>query len=533
MKELQHYLPLIAVPAMLFTSCMNKQKQEVEKPLNIIHIMSDDHSYQTISAYNHPLGQLAPTPNIDKLAEKGMIFNRAYVENSLSTCSRACLFTGLYSHQNGQRTLQKGLDTTKVFFPELLQQKGYETGLIGKWHLKCEPKGFDSYTILDNQGEYYNPGFKTKGTNGDYVVEEGYATTLITQHALEFLDNRDTNKPFCLFVHNKAPHRNQMPDLKYTNLYEDVNFPMPETFYDDYSTRCEAARTQKMSVIKDMTYVFDLKLDEGKNNPKYSKQWGVKPWNSELDRMTPAQRKAWIDSYKPRNEEFIRKNLTGKELIEWKYQRYIKDYVRCIKSIDDQVGEIMAYLEKHDLMDNTIIVYTSDQGFYMGEHGWFDKRFMYEESFRTPLIVCCPSKIKANSVCDALVQNLDFAPTYLDLAGIEKPDYMEGVSLQPLFKGEQPKDWREYLYYHYYEYPLCHSVRKHDGVADGRYKLIHFYGKAISKGDSDLDCNELYDLEKDPHELNNVIGNPDYKDVENRLLKRLYKFRKDLKVDEY
>ncbi len=520
------------LPALLFSACGTGQKEVAEKPLNIIHIMTDDHSYQTISAYGHALGKSAPTPNLDRLAAEGMLFRQAFVENSLSTPSRACLMTGLYSHQNGQRQLGKGIDTTKVFFSEILQQHGYQTGVVGKWHMQCEPKGFDYYHVLWDQGDYYNPEFKSKESNGKYVKEEGYATTLTTDHAIDFLEQRDKDKPFCLLVHHKAPHRNWMPDTKYMDLYEDVEFPYPDTFNDNYATRCDAAHTQEMSIDKNMTLVYDLKVDELKDKEAYKKEWNIGGWEATWDRMTPEQREAWIASYKPRNEKFINENLKGEDLVKWKYQRYIKDYVRCIKSIDDEVGRLIAYLEKEGLMDNTVIVYTSDQGFYMGEHGWFDKRFMYEESFRTPLIIRYPAKIKAGSECTALVQNIDYAPTYLDIAGIEKPDYMVGTSLVPLFGGETPKDWRAYLYYHYYDYPAIHMVRRHDGVRDSRYKLIHFYGEKNEHNDA-INCNELYDLQSDPNELNNLYDNPEYADIQTRLQARLNKFRVDQKVDEY
>ncbi len=518
--------------ALWLGACTSSQEPSTQKPLNIIHIMTDDHSYQTISAYGHALGRLAPTPNIDRLAAEGMLFRQAFVENSLSTPSRACLMTGLYSHQNGQRQLGKGIDTTKVFFSEILREHGYQTGVVGKWHMQCEPKGFDYYHVLRDQGDYYNPAFKSPESHGEYVKEEGYATTLTTDHAIEFLQQRDPEKPFCLLVHHKAPHRNWMPDLKYMDLYEDVEFPYPETFNDDYATRSEAARTQEMRIEQNMTLIYDLKVDELKTQPAYEKEWNVRGWDASLDRMTPEQREAWIASYKPRNEQFIAQKLQGEELVKWKYQRYIKDYVRCIKSIDDEVGRLIAYLEKEGLMDNTVIVYTSDQGFYMGEHGWFDKRFMYEESFRTPLIIRYPQQIKAGSECQALVQNIDYAPTYLALAGIEKPEQMVGRSLVPLFSGETPGDWREYLYYHYYDYPAIHQVRRHDGVRDARYKLIHFYGEA-NKKDAAINANELYDLQNDPNELHNLYEDANYASVRDRLQAQLDRFRKEQKVDEY
>lgn len=516
-----------SVPVLLAPSYASAQKDVQQRP-NIIHIMTDDHSYQAISAYGHPLSVQAPTPNLDRLAAEGMLFRKAFVENSLSTPSRACLMTGLYSHQSGQRRLDAGIDTTHVFVSEILQQNGYETGVVGKWHMRCEPKGFDYYHILWDQGEYYNPEFRSKETNGKYVKEKGYATNLITDHAIEFLEERDKNKPFCLFVHHKAPHRNWMPDTKYVDMYEDVEFPYPATFRDDYSTRGVAARNQQMSISKDLSLVYDLKVRELRDRPGLKNDWSVRSLEGLLNRMDPANRKKWMDAYEPRNREFIAQNLKGDELLKWKYQRYIKDYMRCIKSVDEEVGRLLAYLEKEGLMDNTIIVYTSDQGFYMGEHGWFDKRFMYEESFRTPLIIRYPAKIKAGTVSEALVQNIDYAPTYLDMAGIHKPDFMVGTSLAPLFKnkGKAPSNWREYLYYHYYDYPAVHNVRRHDGIRDNRYKLIHFYGNGIN-------YNELYDLKEDANELHNLYGNAKYDKVAARLQKELDKIRIEQKVDEF
>ena len=520
----------LAIPALILGACAHKEAPE--RPLNIIHIMTDDHSFQTISAYGHPISKLAPTPNLDRLASEGMLFRKAFVENSLSTPSRACLMTGLYSHQNGQRQLGAGIDTTKVFFSEILQQNGYNTGIVGKWHMKCEPKGFDFFYVLNDQGDYYNPAFKTPVSGGRYIKEDGYATTLITDHAIEFMQNRDRERPFCLLVHHKAPHRNWMPDLKYLDLYENTEFPLPETFYDNYETKCNAARTQEMRIEQDMSLIYDLKVDELKNLEEYKNDGNTGNWIYTLGKMTPEQQAAWHKVYGPKNMEFIEQNLTGDDLVKWKFQRYLRDYLRCIKSIDDEVGRILDYLEQEGLADNTVIVYTSDQGFYMGEHGWFDKRFMYEESFRTPLIIKYPGKIKGGDICDALVQNIDFAPTYLNIARQDVPESMEGRPLLPLFGGGIPDDWREYLYYHYYDYPAIHQVRRHDGVRDNKYKLIHFYGSESDR-DGAINCNELYDLDKDPGEVNNVYGLPEYATITERLQKQLDKFRIELNVDEY
>lgn len=517
------------LPALAATACAPQSAIE-PKPLNIIHIMTDDHSYQTISAYGHPISQLAPTPNIDRLAAEGVTFTRAYVENSLSTPSRACLITGLYSHQNGQRRLGAGIDTTKTFISEILQQNGYQTGVVGKWHMRCDPKGFDYYHILYDQGEYYNSRFRSPESNGEYVREEGYSSALITDHAIEFLEGRDKSKPFCLLVHHKAPHRNWMPEPKYYDLYEDVEFPLPENFYDDYSERGTAAHNQKMSIEKDMELVYDLKVTELKDRPSYVPEPNSY-WSPAAAGLTPEQQQAWEAAYRPKNEAFIEANLSGRELAEWKYQRYMRDYLRCIRSVDDEVGRLIDYLEKNGLMENTVIVYTSDQGFYMGEHGWFDKRFMYEESFRTPLIIRYPGG-RQGEVCDRLVQNIDYAPTYLAAAGIEQPEYMTGLPLQPLCKGEEPRQWREDLYYHYYDYPAEHRVLRHDGVSDGRYKLIHFYDKD-KDGNVVMREDELYDLEADPSEMHNIIGRKDMAEVRDRLQKRLDEYRTQLAVDEY
>lgn len=531
---------------------------------NIVYIMCDDHAFQCISAYGSPISKLAPTPNIDRIAERGMRFDRAFVENSLSTPSRACLMTGLYSNQNGQRQLGEGIDTTRTFFTEQLQQAGYQTAVVGKWHMGCDPKGFDYYHIYNDQGQYYNPQYRGTDTDGKYIVEEGYSTDLTTDHALSFIEHRDTNKPFCLLLHHKAPHRNWLANTKYFGMYDNVTFPMPETFYDDYETRGSAVRTQKMSVTKDMRWEQDFKVPEMLDTANADSWDSYLSLMNEVNRMNPEQRIAWGKYYFPRNRRLLEARLTGKELDEWKYQNYIRDYMSVIKSVDESVGRVLDYLDSHGLTDNTIIVYTSDQGFYMGEHGWFDKRFMYEESLRTPLLIAYPGHIQPGTVCNKLVQNIDYAPTFLDLAGISKPKELPGRSLTPLFKaGDKVKGWRNSIYYHYYDYPTYHMVRKHDGVRTDRYKLIHFYGAggldAVKENkyqrqpgtrehgcmtyltslgyfepkDSAVNYNELYDLQADPHELNNLYGKPGYEKITKQLQKQLTDYRKSIGVDEY
>ncbi len=551
---------LLAMTALQFVPLSLFAQKSGEHP-NILYIMCDDHAMAAISAYGSPISKLAPTPNIDRLAERGMKFNEAFVENSLSTPSRACLMTGLYSHQNGQRQLAEGIDSTKTFFSEMLQKAGYTTAVVGKWHMSCSPKGFDYYHVLNDQGQYYNPTFASTGQYGNFKQEMGYVTDLITDHAIDYLNNRDKSKPFCLLVHHKAPHRIWMPSTKYVSKYANVNFPLPETFWDDYNTRGSAAHTQKMSIDKYMELIRDLKVPEMYDPTSKESSDSYGGLMVEMNRMTHAQRQAIDGYYMPRNREFLSKKLTEKELIEWKYQNYIRDYMAVIASVDESVGKLLDYLDKNNLTDNTIIVYTSDQGFYLGEHGWFDKRFMYEESFHTPLIISYPKHIQAGSECNQMVQNIDYAPTFLDLAGLEKPKYMPGTSLQPLFAGQPVKNWRKSLYYHYYDYPTYHMVRKHDGVRTERYKLIHFYGKGGERAveenkyqkqpgtaeyncfqylksinyisdDPDVDYYELYDIKADPNELNNIYGKPGTQKIEKDLKKLLATYRKNLQVDE-
>lgn len=555
---------IISLAALSCVTAAYAQQQKAQQHPNIVYIMCDDHAYQCISAYGSALSKLAPTPNIDRLAERGMRFDRAFVENSLSTPSRACLMTGQYSHQNGQRQLGEGIDTTRTFFTELLQEAGYQTAVVGKWHMGCDPKGFDYYHVYNDQGQYWNPQYRGTDTNNEFVVEEGYSTDLTTDHALDFIEHRDPSKPFCLLLHHKAPHRNWQANLKYLGMYDDVEFPMPENFYDDYATRGSAARTQKMSVTRDMRWEQDFKVPEmlDLNNPDSQDSYNA--LMGEINRMTPEQRSAWGRYYFPRNRRLLEAQLKGKDLDNWKYQVYIRDYMSVIASVDESVGRVLDYLDKNGLTDNTMIVYTSDQGFYMGEHGWFDKRFMYEESLRTPLIVSYPGHTKPGSVCNRLVQNIDYAPTFLALAGVQQPKDMPGRSLVPVLdNGDNVKNWRQSIYYHYYDYPTYHMVRKHDGVRTDRYKLIHFYGKggldavpenkyqnvpgtreyATLKGlesigyfepkDEAVDYCELYDLQADPHEQNNIFGKPGTEKITKQLQRVLNKYRKTLAVDEY
>lgn len=470
--------------------------QEKDTRPNILFIFSDDHAYQSISAYDSIVNK---TPNLDRIANEGMRFDRAFVTNSICGPSRAVVLTGKYGHLNGFVRNGNTFNGHQQTVSKLLQKSGYETAVIGKWHLKSTPVGFDYYHVLIGQGPYYNPPMKT--TDGP-VNHVGYTTEIITDQTLKYLkQRRDPDKPFFLMYQHKAPHRNWQPGPNEINNYNNETIPEPITLFDDYKGRTSAARNQEMTVKEHLTR-FDLKLDPPRN-------------------LTPEQLKVWNDAYDEKNAELEKLNLEGDDLIRWKYQRYVKDYLRCIDSVDKNVGRVLDYLEESGLAENTIVIYTSDQGWYLGEHGWYDKRWMYEESFRTPLMVRWPGKIKPGTVNTDMVMNLDFAQTFLDIAGADQPDDMQGASMKPVFEGNTPDDWRKSVYYHYYEFPGAHSVAKHNGVRTERYKLINFYENKEW---------ELFDLKEDPNELNSVYDDPDYADIKKDLeveLQRLQEFYKD------
>jgi len=500
-KRLGSGAAAFALSSSLLSTCTWGKKRP-----NILFIFSDDHGYQAISAYGGRLKDIAPTPNIDRLASEGMRFDKCYVTNSICAPSRATILTGKHSHLNGVIDNRVKFDGSQQTFPKLLQKAGYQTAIIGKWHLKTEPTGFDFWKVLPGQGHYYNPDFLTP--NGRIRVN-GYVTDILTDWTIDWLENkRDKSKPFLFMMQHKAPHRTWWPALRHLHLFDDVKFPEPDNLFDDYSGRGTAAHKQDMTIAETMRIAQDLKIRTPDKNGEALER--------AKDRMTPEQRKAWDAAYDPKTEAFLRANLKGKELVRWKYQRYLQDYLACIRAVDESVGKVLDYLEKSGLAENTVVVYSSDQGFYLGEHGWFDKRWMYEESYRTPLIVRWPGVTTAGSVNNDLVSNLDFAQTFLDLAGVPQPEDMQGLSLVPVLQGKTPADWRKSLYYHYYEFPAVHSVRRHEGVATKRYKLINFY---------DLGEWELYDLEKDPHEMHSEYDNPAYKDVVEQLKKELKQLR--------
>ena len=495
-----------------------------DKRPNIILIMTDDHARQAISSYGSKINQ---TPNIDRLANEGIRFENSFVTNAICAPSRAVILTGKYSHLNGLKDNRDVFDAKQVTFPLLLQQAGYQTAMIGKWHLKTLPRGFDIWKILPGQGDYYNPCFIE---GGDTTRYEGYVTDLITDFSIQTLDQFDRDKPFCLLYFHKAPHRNWMPDEKHLTMYDDVDIPLPETFFDDYETRSAAAREQDMQVI-DLYNSWDMKLHLAVGEEMYSggsksyKASAPTAWSNAYKAMTDEQRAAWDAAYDPKNKAFREANLSGAELAKWKYQRYIKDYLRCVASVDDNIGRLLDYLDEKGLAENTIIIYTSDQGFFLGEHGWYDKRFMYEESMGMPLIVRYPKEISPGTKSGQLVLNLDFYPTILDYAGINIPDEVQGESLRSLLKGATPENWRQSVYYHYYEYPQgWHDVKKHYGVRTQKYKLIHYY--------DDIIANEMYDLENDPNELNNIYGKAEIRRIQGELENELVRLRKYYKDND-
>ena len=493
--------------ATLDTGSLNKQKN---KP-NIIFILSDDHTTNAISAYGGLYKEIAPTPNIDKIAQEGAILKNTFATNSICGPSRASILTGTYSHIHGYNKNYKGgvFDNRLWTFPKELQKNGYNTALIGKWHLASEPIGFDYYKYHDNlgqQGFYWNPLYNE---NGVKIKESGYATNLTTDFALNWLKNRSNKEePFCLLLQYKAPHREWSPDEKYEQLWENEELPYPTTFNDDYKTREKTAGNTEMTM--DYFSRRDMKI----NAP---------------DSLNEKQTRRWLSYGFKRNEVVeLDPNLSKEENKKLKFQKYIKDYLASVKSVDDNIGKVLDYLKESDLEENTIIIYASDQGFFIGEHGWFDKRFMYEESIRMPFVIKYPGKIKPKTINKDIITNIDFAPTILEIADIDLPESIQGKSFLKNLTENENDNWRQSMYYHYYEYPYYHHVQPHYGIRNERYKLIHFY--------YDIDVWELYDLKKDPNELNNLFYSDKYKDLAIELKQELYELKKQygnkLSLDE-
>ncbi len=477
-------------------------------PPNILFIMADDHAWQAVSAYDESR-HLIQTPNIDRLAREGLRFDHCLVVNSLCGPARASLITGTYSHINGfynnaadnnQADHRLFFDGSQITFPKLLQKAGYQTAVMGKWHLYSDPTGFDHWEIVPGQGIYYNP---TMIADGRQVRHAGYITDVITEQSLAWLKNRDTNKPFLLLCWQKAPHREWEPALSDLDFDHDRQYPLPDNLYDDFSGRGRAEHDQTMMISSAMSLQSDNKLATPPD-------------------LTPAQAQIWNAYYAPRNAAFQKRHLSGKELVAWKYNRFLHDYLACVKGVDDSVGRLLKYLDDTGLATNTMVIYSSDQGFFLGEHGWFDKRWIFEESARTPLLIRWPGQIRAGSVNTNLVSHLDLAETFLEAAGVPIPDRMQGRSLRPIFSGTLPADWRQAFYYHYYEYPGPSHVRPHYGVITDRYTLAHFYAP-------DVDYWELFDRQKDPEEMQSRFGDPAYAGVQHQLMNEVWRLRKEFK----
>lgn len=477
-----------------------------QKRPNIVFLFSDDHAVQAISAYG---SQINKTPNIDSIAQQGTVFNRAYCANSICAPSRACILTGKHSHMNGKKTNSDVFDGSQVTFPKLLKKSGYKTAIFGKWHLKSQPTGFDEWMVLPGQGYYYNPDYKT--AQGIKRIP-GYVTDITTNHAIDFIKRqKEENQPFMLMCQFKAPHRNWMPAPRFMDLYKGKTITEPSNLFDKYDgARNSNLKKQEMTIAKHMYAEYDLKLPNAKG----------KRAGNEWQRMTEEQRQTWMSHYNAEDKAFKEADLKGRDLVKWKYQRYIKDYLRCIAAVDENVGRILKYLKDNNLDKNTIVVYSSDQGFYLGEHGWYDKRWMYEESFRMPFLIKWPVHIAPGSQVNKLIQNIDFAPTFLEAAGLKVPKDIQGRSLMPLLKSSDTKAWRKSLYYHYYENPAIHNVPRHHGVATERYKLIHYY---------DSGEWELLDRQRDPSEMRNFYESPEYRQIRQTLHKEFtvvkYKYK--------
>lgn len=492
-----------------------------EKRPNILFIFSDDHAPHGIGAYDGWLKSVNPTPNIDRLAADGMLFVNSFCTNSICGPSRAVIQTGKHSHKNGFMNNGNTFDWNQQTFPKLLQQAGYTTAMYGKSHLRGKPLGYDDWKVLPGQGLYYNPDMITP--EGRKRIN-GHCTDVVTDLAVEWLrSGRNTQKPFMLMVQHKAPHRNWMPAERHLHLYDDIEIPEPNTLFDKWFDNAPPARFQELEIDRHMHLNFDLFVDlyPDFDGDALKGRYDKSAWRN-MKRMSESQLKAWRDAYGPKDQAFHDANLTGDGLVRWKYQRYAKNYLRCVKGVDESVGKLMSTLQDLNLDDNTIVIYSSDQGFYIGDHGWYDKRWMYEESLKMPFIVKWPGVTRPGSKSELMIQNLDYAETFLDIAEAAIPKDMQGRSLEPILRGKEPSDWRKSIYYHYYEYPSVHMVPRHYGVRTDRYKLMRFY---------EFDEWEFYDLKNDPDELTNQYANPEYADVIAEVKVELERLRKHYEDD--
>lgn len=500
------------------TRNMMRIEMSTKRP-NILFIMTDDHAAHAMSCYGSKINK---TPNLDRIANEGMRFDNCFCTNSICEPSRAAILCGTYNHVNGVTTIGAHIDNRQENVAKILQRNGYQTGLIGKWHLGQGdahwPTGFDHYEILQGQGPYFDPEMVR---NGEKVQYKGYTTDLITDLTLDWLKERDEEKPFMLMYHHKAPHRPWDPDEKHAHMYEDVDIPIPETFDDDYSNRAEAASVATMRVDTHLN-CRDLKL-----KPDPNEEWNTPlPAPENLENYFLTTGDGEVVTFKD-----------AAELKNWKYQRYIKDYLRCVASVDDNVGRVLYWLEEKGLAENTIVIYTSDQGFYLGDHGWYDKRFMYEESLRMPFVIRYPKEIKPGSIQKEIITNVDFAATWLDYAGIDIPEEFQGYSFRPLLNGVVPADWQKSLYYRYWMHRAHHNVYAHYGVRTDRYKLIYYYAEACGKPNTIDNPGkkewELFDLENDPCELFNRYNDPDYSGIVKELTDELHRMQDQVGDEPY
>ena len=497
-------------------------KQEKKQP-NILFIFSDDHALNAISAYGGPLAKIAPTPNIDRLAKEGAIFKNSFCANSICGPSRACILSGKHSHKNGfMRNTSKGFDQSQWTMVKELKKSGYTTAVIGKWHLKTNPTAFDYWEILPGQGSYYNPDFiQMDGTRKRFP---GYATDVTTDKAIGWLEKRDKEKPFLLMCQHKAPHRTFAPALRHLRMFDGVDIPEPDSLFDDYKNRSVTLPKNEMEIDRHMWWVYDLKIR--KEEMAGEKLPGIMGGPIEYRRMNPDQKKQWDAYFGPLNKKFIADYKAGKidkpAMVKWKYQRYIRNYLATVKAVDESVGTLLAYLKKNGLDENTIVIYASDQGFYLGEHGWYDKRWMFEESFKMPFLIRWPGVVKPGSKPDAMIQNIDYAPTFLEMAGLKAPKEVDGKSIVPILKGKQD-DVRDSLYYAYYEIGE-HAVPQHFGVRTKTHKL--FYLPATDEW-------QMFDLVNDPKEMVSVYGKAKYAKVQEELTKEYHRLRKELDVPTY
>ena len=485
-----------------------------ERP-NILFLFSDDHAIKSISAYGGPLAEVAPTPNIDRIARQGAVFTNSFCANSICGPSRATILTGKHSHKNGFMRNGNTFDPNQWTVAKSLQQGGYNTAVIGKWHLKTNPVGFDHWEIFPGQGSYYNPVFIQM--DGSKQRFEGYATDLTTQKAIDWLDGRDRTKPFFLMCQHKAPHRTFSPAMRHLGSFDESEIPEPETLFDDYYNRHGSLAKNEMEIDRHFDWAYDAKVrKDERGDVKLPKpdRYGTPEYN----RMTPAQKKEWDAYFAPRNQRFLKEfaagNMSEQDIVRWKYRRYMRNYLSTVKAVDESVGRMLDYLDDNGLADNTVVIYSSDQGFFLGEHGWYDKRWMFEESFRMPFLIRWPNKVQAGSRPDQLIQNIDYAPTFLDIAGLPTPEEVQGASLVSLF-GKQTPPWRDSLYYAYYELGE-HAVPQHFGVRTQNHKLIYF---------PKSDQWNLYDLEADPNEMRSVHDEQDYRAIRSALTDEFSRLR--------